>query len=93
MPSAGLATEVTSLSPSVEQLTTQQPSVNLNQASAVDIARAFKGIGQRRAQAIVDYRDMHGPFTHIHQLANVKGISQQFVTQHRQALTTTFVLK
>ncbi|TAK13270.1 MAG: hypothetical protein EPO32_05970 [Anaerolineae bacterium] len=32
------------------------------------------GIGPVRAQAILDYRSEHGPFTRIEQIINVSGI-------------------
>ncbi len=32
-------------------------------------------IGEKRARAIIEYRDTHGPFTSIDELLNVKGIT------------------
>ena len=59
---------------SAKQSTQQTASVNLNQASAKEIAKVLKGIGLKKAQAIVDYREKHGDFKAIEELASVKGI-------------------
>jgi competence protein ComEA len=77
---------------SVGMLPAEQ-AINLNQAEAAEIARVFNGIGQKRAQAIVDYREQHGPFTDIQQLARVDGISQRFVVRNAQALSRVFLLE
>jgi competence protein ComEA len=48
--------------------------VNINSAEAW-LLEALPGIGQVRAQAIIDYRQKNGPFLNINELANVEGIS------------------
>lgn len=47
--------------------------VNLNRAEAW-LLEALPGIGETRAQAIIDYREQHGPFRHTGELINVEGI-------------------
>ena len=37
-------------------------TVNINEADAETIANQLLGIGLRRAQAIVEYRETYGPF-------------------------------
>lgn len=54
-------------------------TVNINTASAEELATLLKGIGLKKAQAIVDYREANGPFTHIDDLTNVKGIGEATV--------------
>ncbi|MGY0616303.1 ComEA family DNA-binding protein [Vibrio sp. FJH11] len=49
-------------------------TVNVNSASAKEIATMLKGIGEKKAQDIVDYRTEHGPFKTVNDLTNVKGI-------------------
>ncbi len=49
-------------------------TVNVNSASAEEIATMLKGIGEKKAQDIVDYRSEHGPFKSVNDLSNVKGI-------------------
>ena len=47
--------------------------VNVNSASAEEIAEALKGVGMSKAEAIVAYRDANGQFKHVDELVNVKG--------------------
>ena len=49
--------------------------IDLNTASAADLTR-LPGIGEKRAQAIVDYRTEHGPFQSAEQLLEVSGIGE-----------------
>ena len=61
--------------------------INLNQASVEELARQLKGIGRKRAQAIVHYRETHGPFVSLEQLVEVPGISIGMLEQNRSRLT------
>ncbi len=54
-------------------------SVNVNTADAELIAEVLDGVGMRRAQAIVDYREDNGAFADAYDLANVKGIGDRTV--------------
>ena len=47
--------------------------INLNTADQYDLRR-LPGIGEKRAQDIVDYREAHGPFQSVDELDNVSGI-------------------
>jgi competence protein ComEA len=57
--------------------------VNINSADAATLARELKGIGLKRAQAIVDYRAKNGPFKSADELALVKGIGKQAIDRNR----------
>ena len=57
--------------------------VNINSADAQAIAQGLKGIGLKRAQAIVDYRAKHGPFRSADELAQVKGIGAKVIQKNR----------
>ena len=48
--------------------------VNINTASATEIADALNGIGLSKAQAIVDYREAYGPFNRPDEIVFVRGI-------------------
>jgi competence protein ComEA len=48
--------------------------VNINTASAAEIAEALKGIGLSKAQAIVDYRQAYGLFSAANEIVFVRGI-------------------
>jgi competence protein ComEA len=57
--------------------------VNINTADAATLARELKGVGEARAQAIVEHRARHGAFRSADELALVKGIGQKVVEQNR----------
>ncbi len=68
-----------SLGASVESCV-NRVGVDLNTAS-VDLLRYISGISERLAQAIVRYRDEHGPFTSREQLTNVSGMGEKSFEQ------------
>jgi competence protein ComEA len=57
--------------------------VNINTADAATLQRELKGVGAKRAQAIVDYRKAHGPFKSADELALVKGIGPAAIEKNR----------
>lgn len=66
--------------------------INLNTADASSIAGAIKGVGIKRAQAIVAYRKQHGPFKSFSELSNIRGISKKLITKNAAILQQTFTL-
>lgn len=62
---------------------THANAVNINTASAAELQDKLVGIGQKKAQAIVDYRTKNGNFKNIEQLAEVSGIGQATVEKNR----------
>ena len=50
--------------------------VNINTASASQIAEALNGIGLSKAQAIVDYREAYGLFSRADEIVFVRGIGE-----------------
>lgn len=56
--------------------------VNINTAVAEVLALELKGIGVKRAQAIVAYREANGPFSDVDQLQEIKGIGETIITQN-----------
>jgi len=58
--------------------------VNVNSASAEEIAESLKGVGMSKAEAIINYRNEHGQFKHIDELVNVKGIGIRTVDINRE---------
>lgn len=61
-------------------------AIDVNTAGAAELAKALKGVGMAKAQAIVDYRTQHGPFKTVEDLAQVKGIGFKLVNANRDAL-------
>ena len=60
--------------------------VDINTASAEALADAIHGVGIKRAQAIVLYRERHGAFSSVDQLAQVRGIGAKTVERNRDRL-------
>ncbi len=56
--------------------------VNVNTADAQTIARALTGVGLKKAQAIVRYRETHGRFDAPADLAKVKGIGPAIISKN-----------
>lgn len=61
---------------------TQAAAININTASAGEIAAALNGVGEKRAEAIVAYREQNGPFKSLADLQNVKGIGEKVVEKN-----------
>ncbi|HUV22270.1 MAG TPA: helix-hairpin-helix domain-containing protein [Gammaproteobacteria bacterium] len=57
----------------VSSIATATP-VNINTASAQQIADALNGVGLSKAQAIVDYREAYGLFSAADEIVFVRGI-------------------
>jgi competence protein ComEA len=61
-------------------------SVNINSADAATLATELKGIGPSKAAAIVEYRQKHGQFRSVDELAQVKGVNQKLIDRNRNDL-------
>jgi len=61
--------------------------VSINSASAEDLAHAMNGVGLKKAQAIVAYRDEYGPFKTLDDLKQVPGIGSSLVERNLTHLT------
>jgi competence protein ComEA len=57
--------------------------LDINKASAEEIAETLQGIGLKRAQDIVAFRSQHGPFKSIEQLLDVKGVGEKVLEKNR----------
>ncbi|HEX9810567.1 MAG TPA: helix-hairpin-helix domain-containing protein [Burkholderiales bacterium] len=64
----------------------QAAPVDINTADAKALASAMTGVGQKRAQMIVDYRTKNGPFKSVDDLTRVKGVGQATVDKNRANL-------
>lgn len=60
--------------------------VNVNTASAEEIAASLNGIGPSKAALIVEYREANGPFTHADELVNVKGIGVRTIDKNKDMI-------
>ncbi len=60
--------------------------VDINKASAQEMSESLKGVGLKKADAIVAYRKANGPFASIDDLANVKGIGEKTIAKNKDNL-------
>ena len=63
-----------------------QQQVNINSASASEIAASLKGVGLKTAQRIVAYRDANGAFQSLDALTMVKGVGGKTVKKNKQRI-------
>lgn len=69
------------------QMSSQAPRLNLNKADAPTLQTHLNGIGKSKAEAIVAYREAHGPFASIDELLEIKGIGSALLERNRDKLT------
>lgn len=63
--------------------------VDINAANAAELATAMVGIGQSKAEAIVEYREENGPFKSVDDLVLVKGIGPATIAKNRDKVGVT----
>lgn len=63
--------------------------VNVNTADAESLAKVMNGVGLKKAQAIVAYRNQYGPFRTLEEVAQVKGIGKKTVDKNMENLTVS----
>lgn len=63
--------------------------VDINRASAAELAERLQGIGDTKAAAIVAHREQFGPFASIEELVSVKGIGDALIARNRDRLSVT----
>lgn len=61
--------------------------ININTATAKEMAVGLKGIGPKKAEAIVAYREEQGLFQTINEITQVPGIGPSTLRQNRDNLT------
>jgi competence protein ComEA len=63
-------------------------AVNINTATKEELT-TLKGVGEKRAQEIIDYRKKHGNFKSVDELEKVPGIGPGLMKQIRSDVTVT----
>ena len=63
--------------------------VDINRANAATMIENWKGIGEKKARAIVDYRNKNGKFASINDLANVPGMGEVLIKNNRKYMSVT----
>ena len=57
-------------------------AINVNSATAEELAESLVGVGQARAEAIVTYRREHGDFIDLDEFMAVQGIGPSVVANN-----------
>lgn len=73
--------------PTEQKVSQVQQVVNINTADA-EALTALKGVGIKKAEAIVAWREANGAFTSVEQLLEVKGIGVAILDDNRNNLRT-----
>lgn len=63
-------------------------AVNINTATAQEL-QSLKGIGEKKALAIVEYRQANGPFKTVEDLSKVKGIGAATVERLKPEISVS----
>ncbi len=82
---SGTATPTATSSGSGTATATTGAPINLNTATVTDL-QTISGIGSKRAQDIIDYRDQHGGFTSVDELKEISGIGDKTFTDLQSAV-------
>ena len=61
--------------------------VSINAADAQTLAATLKGVGIKKAEAIIAWRQANGEFMTVGQLTDVKGIGRSILEKNREKLT------
>ncbi|MCH8845995.1 MAG: helix-hairpin-helix domain-containing protein [Proteobacteria bacterium] len=61
--------------------------VNINTADKESLMSAITGVGEKRAEAIIAYREQNGPFKSIEELVEVRGVSASIVEANMDNLS------
>ncbi len=61
--------------------------VNINTADAQTMSKHIRGIGLKKAHAIIQYRLKNGKFKSVQDLVKVKGIGPKLIQKNRDVLT------
>lgn len=59
--------------------------INVNAAGAAEL-QALKGVGEKKARAIVAFRKAHGPFTSLDDFEEVPGIGPAMIEANRDRI-------
>ncbi len=61
--------------------------IDINKADAATLASSLKGIGLKKAEEVVSYREQYGLFRSVDDLTLVRGIGPATVERNRDLMT------
>lgn len=80
------AAEAATETPAAQAARPLSEQISINEATAEQLSAAMNGVGLKKAQAIVSYREQYGPFTAIEQLKEVPGIGNALIERNAERL-------
>lgn len=83
-----MAQSLETLQESAPDQQNQEEKINLNTATEAEL-QTISGIGAKKAQEIIRFRDEQGPFKTVKELKNVPGIGEKTVERLKDMLTVT----
>lgn len=83
-----MAQSLETLQESASAQQNQEEKINLNTATEAEL-QTISGIGAKKAQEIIRFRDEQGPFKTVEELKNVPGIGEKTVERLKDMLTVT----
>ncbi len=63
--------------------------VDINRADAATMIENWKGIGEKKARAIVAYRKKNGAFASVNDLANVTGVGEGLIKKNKKYMSVS----
>ncbi len=64
-------------------------TVNINTADKDALITSIKGVGEKRAEAIIAYREQNGSFKSVDELAEVRGVGPSIVEKNMDNLSVS----
>lgn len=80
------AAETAGETPTAQAAQAADEKISINEATAEQLSTAMNGVGLKKAQAIVSYREQYGPFTAVEQLKEVPGIGNSLIERNAERL-------
>lgn len=84
--STAFATDATAAKTAKAESVIPKNTININTADAVELTR-LKGIGVKKAEAIVAWRNENGNFKTVDDLLDVKGIGEATLEANREIIS------